>query len=189
MAKRKGISPKLRFSILVRDGHKCRYCGASAVDSPLVVDHIIPVVQGGTNDPENLIAACQPCNAGKSAQTPSEAAPSPPDAQRIEAAVRDQATLADQIKTIAARREEWRQTICDFYCELRGTECMDAGTLTTFCRYAEIHGIATLFDWINIAHMRLYETATDTKFGRYVSGIRNRELEKAFVRSQQRSNA
>lgn len=59
-------SAKLRFQILERDGFRCQYCGAKGSDTELHVDHIHPESKGGTDDPKNLIAACQPCNLGKS---------------------------------------------------------------------------------------------------------------------------
>lgn len=64
------ISQRLRYEILRRDGHRCRYCGASAQDSQLTVDHVRPVALGGTDDPTNLVTACQPCNSGKSSTEP-----------------------------------------------------------------------------------------------------------------------
>ena len=60
------INNKLRFQILERDDHKCRYCGRRAPDVVLHIDHIIPVAKGGTDAPDNLVTACQPCNSGKS---------------------------------------------------------------------------------------------------------------------------
>jgi len=63
---RKAISKKLRFEVFKRDGFKCQYCGASAPDVILHVDHINPVSKGGDNDLMNLITSCQPCNSGKS---------------------------------------------------------------------------------------------------------------------------
>jgi hypothetical protein len=62
---RRSIGARLRFRVLPRDGFRCRYCGATASDVQLVIDHVWPVVQGGGNEFENLVAACQPCNAGK----------------------------------------------------------------------------------------------------------------------------
>lgn len=64
------ISRRLRFEVLRRDGHTCRYCGAKAPDVALTVDHVIPETLGGSNDPSNLVTACQPCNAGKSSIAP-----------------------------------------------------------------------------------------------------------------------
>lgn len=66
--KRKPVSNKTRFEVLRRDGFKCRYCGRSAPEVILNVDHIVPVEQGGTNDIGNLVTACFECNNGKSAR-------------------------------------------------------------------------------------------------------------------------
>ena len=66
MADRKQISKKIRFEVFKRDGFKCQYCGASAPDIILHVDHIKPVSKGGKNTITNLITACSRCNLGKS---------------------------------------------------------------------------------------------------------------------------
>lgn len=63
---RKGIPKKIRFEVLKRDGFKCQYCGASAPDVVLHIDHISPVSKGGGNDIMNLITSCEACNLGKS---------------------------------------------------------------------------------------------------------------------------
>jgi hypothetical protein len=51
----------VRTIVLVRDGHKCAYCGSV---KKLHVDHKIPVCRGGSNGFENLLtparrATCQ----------------------------------------------------------------------------------------------------------------------------------
>lgn len=63
------VSKRLRFEILRRDNHTCRYCGASAPDVPLRVDHVTPVALGGADTPDNLVTSCEPCNSGKSSAT------------------------------------------------------------------------------------------------------------------------
>lgn len=67
------ISRRLRFEILRRDSHTCRYCGAQAPDVKLTVDHVIPVALGGGDEPQNLITACADCNAGKTSIAPDSA--------------------------------------------------------------------------------------------------------------------
>lgn len=62
---RKGLSKKLRFEVLKRDSFKCQYCGNSAPNVVLHIDHIIPVASGGTNDILNLVTSCFDCNSGK----------------------------------------------------------------------------------------------------------------------------
>jgi hypothetical protein len=68
MAEREPIGKKLRFEVFKRDNFACQYCGATAPDVILHVDHINPVAGGGDNDLINLITACQSCNLGKGAR-------------------------------------------------------------------------------------------------------------------------
>lgn len=64
------VSKRLRFEILRRDNHACRYCGLAAGDAWLEIDHVVPKTLGGTDDPTNLVAACVDCNAGKGSIAP-----------------------------------------------------------------------------------------------------------------------
>jgi len=68
MAKRKALSKKLRFEVFKRDSFKCQYCGRSAPEVILHVDHIKPIKAGGDNDIFNLVTACSDCNSGKGAR-------------------------------------------------------------------------------------------------------------------------
>lgn len=68
MAKRKSLSAKTRFEVFKRDSFKCQYCGRSAPEVVLHVDHIKPVKQDGGNDIFNLITSCADCNSGKGAR-------------------------------------------------------------------------------------------------------------------------
>lgn len=62
---RKAISKKLRFEVFKRDKFSCTFCGKSAPDVILEIDHIKPVADGGKNDILNLTTACFECNRGK----------------------------------------------------------------------------------------------------------------------------
>ena len=55
---------RLRARILQRDNHRCVYCGAVAE----VVDHVIGIAVGGSDQQSNLVAACQACNERKRVQ-------------------------------------------------------------------------------------------------------------------------
>ena len=68
-----GISKRTRYEVLKRDNHACRYCGGIAPDVKLHVDHVIPKSLGGTDKPDNLVAACKDCNLGKSSTSPDDA--------------------------------------------------------------------------------------------------------------------
>ncbi|MGW9397275.1 HNH endonuclease [Streptomyces sp. NPDC055642] len=85
------VSKRLRYEILRRDSHTCRYCGASAPDVPLRIDHVTPVALGGTDTPDNLVTSCEPCNSGKSSV--------PPDA----------ATIADVAQDAMRWTVAWKQ--------------------------------------------------------------------------------
>lgn len=64
------VSKRLRYEVLRRDNHACRYCGGTAPGVRLTVDHVVPVALGGADTPANLVAACVDCNSGKSATPP-----------------------------------------------------------------------------------------------------------------------
>lgn len=66
MNKRKALPKKIRFEIFKRDSFTCQYCGKSAPEVILHVDHIVPISKGGEDEITNLITACQYCNQGKS---------------------------------------------------------------------------------------------------------------------------
>ncbi len=65
---RREISDRQRFRILVRDGFRCKACGASPLVRPgieLHVDHILPWSKGGETTDDNLETKCDKCNLGK----------------------------------------------------------------------------------------------------------------------------
>ncbi|WP_324188459.1 HNH endonuclease [Nocardia higoensis] len=64
------VSKRVRFEVLRRDEHRCRYCGARAPEVELTVDHVVPTALGGTDHPSNLVAACWDCNSGKTSTVP-----------------------------------------------------------------------------------------------------------------------
>ena len=67
MVKNKRIArpKKMRFEVFKRDSFRCQYCGRSAPDVILEVDHIKPVAAGGKNTMMNLVTSCRDCNRGK----------------------------------------------------------------------------------------------------------------------------
>ena len=50
---------------------RCGYCGITLYDD-YHVDHMIPIVRGGSNGPENLLVTCMLCNSSKCDKTPEE---------------------------------------------------------------------------------------------------------------------
>lgn len=104
------VTKRLRFEILRRDSHACRYCGAKAPDAELTVDHVTPKALGGTDDPTNLVAACRPCNSGKSSVPADAQTVADVDAEALEWARRVKAALAE----MAVERRDKDQQIYAF---------------------------------------------------------------------------
>lgn len=105
------ISKRLRFEILRRDNHACRYCGGVAPDVPLTVDHVIPTALGGTDEPTNLVAACVACNAGKSSTHPDD----PLVADVARDALRWAAAMDQAAAVMAAQREAVNERLRRFH--------------------------------------------------------------------------
>lgn len=171
MAKRKALSKRTRFAVFARDGFKCRYCGHTSEEVTLVVDHLIAVANGGTDDSDNLVTACETCNQGKAA-TAIDTAPDDTLARLSrEQEMREQEHAADVAKRAVEARKEFRQIVCNLWCEIRGTSVIQNTTLNVMTNYAERYGVPTVAGWIEKAHNRL-ENDSDYDVGRYVSGIR-----------------
>ncbi len=60
------IKSKLFPLVIERMGEKCVYCQRKAD----VLDHVLPIRWGGTNDIENLQPVCSTCNSKKSGSLP-----------------------------------------------------------------------------------------------------------------------
>ena len=61
----------LREQVFARDDFCCHYCGTYINDEPHC-DHVIPFSRGGSNDLNNLVTSCAPCNIAKGDKTPEE---------------------------------------------------------------------------------------------------------------------
>jgi len=61
----------VKMYIRARDGYRCRYCGA-VMPPDLEVDHVVPRNRGGSDRPDNLVAACHECNRLKGNRTAAE---------------------------------------------------------------------------------------------------------------------
>lgn len=58
--------------ILIRQEHRCLYCGIVLSLKTATVDHWIPLGRGGTNTDDNVVAACEKCNLEKESMTGEE---------------------------------------------------------------------------------------------------------------------
>lgn len=65
------LSETLRQQVFAQAGHRCEYCRTSRrlIGMPLIIDHILPQIKGGSDGRENLAATCYRCNEFKGAKT------------------------------------------------------------------------------------------------------------------------
>lgn len=148
------VPRRVRFEVFKRDRFCCRYCGRSAPDVVLEVDHVKPVAAGGDNDLFNLVTSCSECNNGKGAVPLSD-----------DAAVR---VARDDMAALQARREqldmllEWRQEVSavradelavalDHWGAASGQGGSDARMRATMARRIEEYGIADMLEAIEAA--------------------------------------
>ena len=62
----KWIRNEKRLAIYLRDNLQCVWCGRSLEDEiTLTLDHVIPHIEGGDNNEDNLITACKQCNSSR----------------------------------------------------------------------------------------------------------------------------
>jgi 5-methylcytosine-specific restriction endonuclease McrA len=62
------VGARTRAQVRDRAHNTCEYCQLRQDDSPLAalhIEHIVPKIHGGTDDPDNLALACIDCNLHK----------------------------------------------------------------------------------------------------------------------------
>lgn len=55
-----------KFKIAFRDDFTCQFCGSRSGNDNIEIEHLIPVSKHGSDNEENLVAACKKCNRNKS---------------------------------------------------------------------------------------------------------------------------
>ncbi len=55
-----------------RASGRCHYCGAKVAPRDLTMDHLVPLVRGGTSTKQNIVPACKECNSRKKYLLPLE---------------------------------------------------------------------------------------------------------------------
>lgn len=94
----------VKMYVRARDEYTCQYCGV-VMPPDLEVDHIVPRSHGGSNRPDNLVAACHECNAEKGNRTAAEYG-HPEVAERAKRSLRAVAhTQAGKTATLGALAE------------------------------------------------------------------------------------
>ena len=169
MSQRKAISKKTRFEVFKRDGFTCQYCGRSAPDVVLEVDHINPVNNGGDNNIMNLITSCFDCNRGKGKKKLS-------DKEEIKKQM-------EQLKQINTRREQlemllaWKNELEKFQNEQADKieELLVAKTGFEFSEYGKQSCINQIKEF---GFEEVYES-TNISIGQYYDGSKE-SVQKVF---------
>ena len=185
MAERKAINKKLRFEVLKRDKFTCQYCGKSAPDVVLEIDHIKPVSKGGANEIMNLITSCKDCNRGKSNIELSD-----------DSVVKKQQA---QLQEIADRKEqlemmlEWRESLNNL-----DENCVDAvaNIFNDFTNWSvSEQGRKKIKKWIKDFSLIEVMDATETAIDTYYTGSEDSWIEAfnkisgiCYVRRNQQNN-
>lgn len=170
MSNRKKLSLKTRFEVFKRDDFTCRYCGRKTPSVVLEVDHIIPVAEDGTNDPENLVTSCFECNRGKGAEL-LENLPSEIDieAKTILLAEKErQLREYNEVKRQIREREDGQITeLLDYWDDLAGGKARNYPEIYMLRSYLRDFAVADVMDAMDIAMAK----AGDWRGCKYLSGI------------------
>lgn len=161
----------------------------------LVVDHVHPVAEGGTNDILNLITACQPCNAGKGKRKLNDQAVLEKQLdqlselnerrEQLEMMIKWKAGLSD-IKDIAVDRiaEHWSKLVQGFHLNERGIQTLKK--LTTQFEVDEImDAIRTATDqYLQVVDGKFTQESVEEAWTKVagICRIRRTEKDKPYIR-------
>ncbi len=71
--RKQGLRKKLKASVRTAVMERCEYaCVSCGIRKKLVIDHIIPLSAGGTDEEQNLQVLCWTCNSRKQDLSPEE---------------------------------------------------------------------------------------------------------------------
>ncbi len=106
---RLGSPPLTNAALFGRDRNLCLYCGRVFSDAGLTRDHVVPRSRGGTDEWENVVAACKRCNHRKGSAMPHEcgmallALPYVPNVAEYLALINSGRILGDQMDFLATQ--------------------------------------------------------------------------------------
>lgn len=167
--KRKPISKKIRFEVFKRDKFTCQYCGRSAPDVVLEVDHIKPVSKGGENDLLNYVTSCYECNRGKGARELS-------DDSLVKKQQRQLQELAEKNEQLQMMLK-WREELQSFNNNKVEKVNNYIGSISKWI--ASENGEKAIRKWLSEFPFELILEAIDISFGQYYDGT-ERSWEYAF---------
>ena len=174
--KRKSIGKKKRFEVFARDEFTCRYCGKQPPEVQLVIDHIKPVIEGGTSDTTNLITACWDCNAGKGRTVLETLAPNDQDTARLAQEFLEQRRLAELANEAAEARHDNRQVYINYLCKALSAKEVSVRNGNRLVSLADTHGPDRVLAWLDYAADTV-SYCTEDNVMKYLNGIARRHDE------------
>ena len=146
---RKAVKKSVRFATFERDDYKCRYCGKQPPAVTLVIDHIVPVSRGGTNNIDNLAVSCEDCNNGKGAVELETSCPSNTlgDAQCEREQIRDSQHLQNMVEA----RANARNALVSHMKEMFGKEEILRDSIAFMVSISNQYGPSVALSWLDRA--------------------------------------
>lgn len=170
MTTRKPIKKSVRFEVFKRDSFTCQYCGATPPAIVLHVDHIKAVADGGENDIDNLVTACEPCNLGKGARALESVPQGLADRAALIAEKEEQ--LRGYHEVIEARRrrlEEQAMDVCMVYERFNPGYTLSESGLVSVRTFVGRLGVHAVIEAMEIAQTT--RSVNEAKRFRYFCGI------------------
>ena len=129
------VSKRTRYEVMRRDNFTCRYCRSD--ENKLTIDHVVPVSLGGSDAPDNLVAACRDCNSGKSSSTidSAQVPDVPGDAVRWAVA---RELVAEQMRRDRAARDQYTEMGLLKWEELGGPDNLPPDCMATLWKFYEL---------------------------------------------------
>lgn len=141
---RRSLSVRTRFEVFKRDDFQCRYCGRRSPVVVLQVDHVVPVIEGGDDDPINLVTSCWECNSGKGGVLLNEAMPAEDPTDRAVLLLERERQLREYnevLATIRERRERHAEELLTFWTETLGRTGIPKTDWIWLCRQMEFYPV------------------------------------------------
>lgn len=171
---RKPLGKKLRFEIFDRDSFTCQYCGKTPPDVVLEVDHIVPVVDGGDNERENLRTSCFDCNRGKGARRLNRAVANPNEALRKLQEIAEDDQVARALSLARKVRGELQHEVAAYLQDICGGQEAKPQNVRTISAACVEFGVENVTEWLELAAVRTAKGApyvSQYQLVRYFCGI------------------
>lgn len=164
MATRKAIGKKKRFEVFKRDSFTCQYCGKSAPQVVLEIDHIKPVSKGGNNGYLNLVTSCFDCNRGKRDNELSDDTVITKQQKQLAELNEKREQMKMMMKwkdELNKLKDEQVENIYYLACSHMGSDCTGYFKKTAISKLIRIYGYTEVYDCMEISIDTYYD---DTRY-------------------------